>query len=622
MAAGRSLSAPRGSDPGSRHTRSVVLWSAFGVAVYLGIFQLPFLFPPTHPSSSESYAAGFRNNVSEVVILLASLCVLANSWWGPQSKTAPLTAPKIAASTFLWIAAIYVAVLSVVALIVSPASDYFNADAGYFIHVVNNVVFDGSKPYTGFEYAYGPLLLYPAVWLYRIVGWTGISAVACYFLFAICAMVAGLYFLFWLIRELYPRFPQNKWLFMVIGITTLHVNLGVNESYFRYLIPFVALVFLRRVETVASAYRPLARSLFLAAYLAICACVTMLISPDVGLAFAAGATAYSLIRARFDSGAYAISLCGPALGALTAVSFFGSGFFHSVGTFSAGYLNLVIVPYPLLVAYLIGVIALAPLAVGASLRSGTRDGAILAGYYVCGLALAPGALGHCDFGHVFFNGMGMILLAFRRLAICPARVQNSCIALLGVLLLCFQFVWLNAARHELLNASFDTATTFIPAQTRARLAKAIPYLDREGKKLRKLKPAIPLEFPPALAGAKIAAPWDLDRPTDALLRRNGARKPEFFNGFANVAAPEAEDVKIRALGDARWALTPPAEPQLLPSRAFLREWFLFPLSYRQVRSPYPVGDRTWDFLRSHFQDAGKIGRYTLWKRNAIPPAPE
>lgn len=588
--------------------RGRVAWCALAgaILVFWGVFYLPYSYPPQHPSSSPSYTAGFNNRISIAITILASLTVAGYLFFRRSPVRSGLlnteTPPdKIPFRDFSIVAAIYALVLTAISIIAALSPTYMMADARYFLHLISEIQFFGRHPYSDFDYAYGPALLYIPVWFYRAFAWTGITLEISYYFITNVMMLAGLFLLYWLINQLYAERRLNRWLFGAIGLGSLYLTLGANGTYTRFLFPFAALLFLRRLTNFWQ----------IIFYLALCQWIAASISPEIGAAFFAGSCVYALARG-FSS---TLLVLGPTLGLLIALFSFGSPFLYSIREFSSGALSWVIVPYPPMLGYLFCVIVLAPTAVVAVWRSGRHDRAVIAGYYFCGLALTPAALSRCDFVHLMFNGMGMILLASAQWRAYARQWQTAAIAALAVMLFAFLGMWLVVSRHELLNPTYEAVTALTPPGVLARIADGFPPLKRENQKLSRIVVHPVSSLPEQLKHEGVATPWQLDKWSDAFLAKWGTHRPEFYTDFINVATPEGGEVKSRALLKEQWAIVPRSPSTWLPDRATLSVRFLYPLTYKEERPPYSAAQTTLDVLRDNFHAVSQCGDYLIYKRN-------
>ena len=146
------------------------------------------------------------------------------------------------------------------------------------------------------------------------------------------------------------------------------------------------------------------------------------VSPELGVAFAVGASAYGLYRAYVLGWPWlSVSLAAAAgAGAFSLIS--GPAYFRTLGEFSKGGYNLILEPAPHIYMLLFCAVCLAPLAVTYAVRTETFErttsgiglphGAMFIGIFMAGLVMLAPALGRCDPLHVSFNGWGLFLLAF------------------------------------------------------------------------------------------------------------------------------------------------------------------------------------------------------------------
>ena len=61
----------------SKRLRVTALALTIGTLAAIGVFLLPLLFPPSHPSVSAAYTAGFNNRVAVVAAVLVAVLSFA-----------------------------------------------------------------------------------------------------------------------------------------------------------------------------------------------------------------------------------------------------------------------------------------------------------------------------------------------------------------------------------------------------------------------------------------------------------------------------------------------------------------------------------------------------------------
>ena len=254
----------------------------------------------------------------------------------------------------------------------------------------------GGHLYTGLEFPYGPLLLYPGVWLGRVVGMNG-----GYFGWLMALNVAGVLMAGYVVN----RLPLAGWVrwgwFGAFCLEQVNPLLGANYSLGKFMLPLAVLLW--GVSRRGWGWR--------AGALAAGHLLVVLVSPELGVGLAAGIVGWSVLAWWRGREAGALLACAaPVVGYGVFLALYGRGFLERLGHAAGGALNLIVEPLPHLLVFVAAVVWLAPMAVGIGFR---RDnGAVLGGVWLLGLGLLPGALGRCDPLHVLFNGFPFLLLSF------------------------------------------------------------------------------------------------------------------------------------------------------------------------------------------------------------------
>src|ERR1039457_4838142 len=118
---------------------------------------------PVSPTVSLSYAGGFNNHAAVVFFILGSL--LFAFLLPPRPNPAAEDRPLTRASLF-WALLVISVACAVRLKITVPGSTI--GEAPYFLDRLDHLS-RGLLPYRQFEFAYGPLMLYPEAWTARLL---------------------------------------------------------------------------------------------------------------------------------------------------------------------------------------------------------------------------------------------------------------------------------------------------------------------------------------------------------------------------------------------------------------------------------------------------------------------
>lgn len=358
------------------------------------IFYLPYVVP-ARPSVSLSYEFGYNNRAG---LLLTLLFAGVGALWLRQSSLftlRPEAATPMAPKTLYWgLAGTLVVCAAAWPLVNTPTPV---ADAGYLINRMQ-LLASGHKPYVDFEFAYGPFLLYPPVWIARLLH---LGIPPAYYLFWVFNELAGVLLLFQVIRQIDIPSRKRAAIFLLFcAASAAIVVLGaLSYTFVRFaLAPWLAFRICRAEVQGRSAFAGVALSYAL----------LLLISPEIAVSFGLGSLAWLVLRGRRSSVAWGLSWAATlaAMAAPTAIAVrahlfdtflsFGSGA-HDLPLYPAGDVLLFLVCLFLSVLHLVRQIA-------------NREHGASVYLILISLPLLAPALGCCDPLHVFYNGFGILLV--------------------------------------------------------------------------------------------------------------------------------------------------------------------------------------------------------------------
>lgn len=391
-----------------------VRWAAAAIATLalVGVFVVPwFVHVPILPISSDSQALGFSNRTAEIILVLSSLALAALALLsardsrGSSRTPVVLLAPcerrdRVSRGLFI---ALSVAVVAMVAIMATIYRIRLFGDSGYFLDRLMYVM-NGRHVYSEFEFAYGPLLLFPTYGVFRLLRGVGVGLYAAYYITTAGMHVLGLSMTAYALNRLrMPKASRNVVLAVVAGFSLCFIGLGQNYTAVRFLTPFVLMLWaLRQSEKhglVAVLLAPL-----------VAVGVSFAVSPEMGLVATAGlGTAYVVgaISGRRTWWLGAITTATAAAAGAVLYSLGGASMF---GAFSAGAVYFPILLSQGAVVYVVAVL-IAGWGVGATTTlSNLKSAAPQLGWLASSYVLVAAAFGRADFVHLFWNGLGLFLL--------------------------------------------------------------------------------------------------------------------------------------------------------------------------------------------------------------------
>ena len=567
--------------------------------------------------------AGFNNQISAIAAAAAASAMLF--WWWRFARRAPESgllafgtgSKQVPLRWFFIVAGIYVLILTPLALGAYSSPRYY-PDSDCILGMLDRAVLYHLKPYVDFEYLYGPILLYPFLLIHKLAPAIPIEAV--YYPVTIALMLIGLYFIYWVINELFPDSSPKTLIFLAAGFVGINYLLAAHETFARHFAVFAAIIGLAKMERFAAARSEPFRYSVILAYVALTSAVIYLISPELIFVYAAAVLCYAVASAYLQRSAKPLVFAiGPLAGFAFAVPLLGRNFFAPVAKFAGGQLDFVVVPNLAILAYLVALIVIAPIGVAALLRRKHPQFPVIGAFWAATVCLIVPALARCEWEHMAWDGMGAFLLAFAHLGSRPKRVQYRAVAVWVAIFAVYQAAWFVTFAGPVGHAVYTALTMFVSPQTVAtaagRAERMIPGLRRGVEMIARHEEEPVRELPAAAHGELISMPFLTDKVTAKTLQQAGSFDPEYHVGFCQGGTAEVEQMKIAAMAKRRWVLAwshfTPEELRIHP----IEISFLYPMRFPRRYQPFVQAKDLVEYLRSHYHVVQTIGAYDLWVRN-------
>lgn len=390
-------------------------------ATMAAVFVVPFRVGAGAPIVSTSYLVGYSNRAALWIVVLGALALSLARVLSPatgdhaRDVPGPRAYPSVRAAA-LGIAPCVIAILFVAVL---TSADLSYAEASYFMRRLECVV-AGEVPVRDFEYAYGPLLAYgPAA----LASWfKGAGALKWGYLAAMAgSSAAGLAMLALVVGTL-GMGARASAVFVLLAVVTTPLLMGLNDSLLRFIAPFAIVAAMYQAggsERLSARWRQVSVLVLASVGTGFC----LLISPDTGMACVIGVVTYQASRLRGEGPRALPALLGTvtAVGGTTCIfaAFGGGKYLAAPLAYAGGAFNLPVLPSPATAIYLASLLWVVSTEGALFLRG--RGSPVLVAFAALAMAFSPAALGRCDVAHLLLNGLGVYLLAFRRLAGLPGR---------------------------------------------------------------------------------------------------------------------------------------------------------------------------------------------------------
>lgn len=582
------------------------------------VFVLPF-FVPTPPAHtvSASDLAGFNNGTAVMSAVLLSVAMLVLAWWSNGGKEAVIrhepTFALLPKSLVGGVVAATAVLQSFAGWAILASHERNLGDAGYIIEQATVRADTARSLYTQIEFAYGPLLLLPEVWISRALG---CSVGVAYFVVLVVQSALGLLMLAYLVNALPIRADLRKVAFLCLAVAAVTPHFGLNYTLFRFASPLFVYWWATRT-----------RSPWLCAALLTAGVVLeLLISPELGFATAAGVVTFGSLRALQSGWRWLVTAVLPVVVLLGLLLTLGRPYLHMASMFTRGALNLPVGPYPHVLLLLVALIWLVPRTLGRWVDLRDQRSARLLGFYVSSVAFVPAALGRCDPLHVMFNGTGLWILAVMAFdkSTRPARIAWAvCLAFVvlwdhRVNERLFQFQDMVILRRGVLDR--------LSPRTHEALARVLahhnPYreylLSRDAAHDRPLNMEELRRF---VGDTPVVTPAEISPDVEAQLRQAHLYSPGFFAFWVDTMNDSTEQRIVKTVNSHEWMLLPASWQegflQLPRSTGFFQGLNLY---YKQ-RKPvlYCPGALFNENTQEHWRLVWSFGSYLLYKHTDHSP---
>lgn len=390
-------------------------------AACMAMFVIPWFFPRTQPVLGESYALGFNNRLAVVglcvVIIAAAVARLfcpnvaedarkTLGWFANDGWQALFNASKLE-YVILGLFCFFMTqfILWWDGILVIP----YWGEADYFLSRIDLVAL-GYQPYTDFHYLYGPLQLYCPLWLDRATaGIIGIEAAYTYFVVA--ETVLGCCCLFIFLKALSVAEWSKPWVLLLSLIIWLPLSMGLQYAPLRFTAVPCAIVMLQAAHRRSQSTIAGQAILFCASTIGLA--TALMLSPEMGIVFAASVTAFAGVLAMRRDWPGFVTCATSVTVVATVVQYLLPDYLRGLKAFAAGAMNFPIYPnlHNMLIAG-VATYALSKLAVAAIANPWATQAPLAAAIGGASALLLAPSLGRCDPGHVMINSLMLLLLMF------------------------------------------------------------------------------------------------------------------------------------------------------------------------------------------------------------------
>ena len=408
------------------------LFPIYAICGVFTVLYLPYRFPMP-PSVSFSYLFGYNNRVGVATLLLV---VAAGAFWtrGLSLRFERRDdSPLVPIATLLWsLSAVLLGCLVMYALaggLGGFSESGYEIDRGW-------LTLQGKVPYVDFEWPFGVALLYGPIALHYFLS---LGIAPAYYLFWSLNCLLGVCVLYLLINAIdYPS-SRKRSIFLLCCYAWLPsiTNMGTHYTLVRYCLPLYFIVIVqKRIER---------SNILLASVLVILFTVLLLsYSPEMAISFSLASASLLLLLTPRKWAVLASVLVG-LLTCLAAV-FWAAAKLHVLDTVRAsggGADSFPVVLSPHILLFFVALFVCACYAYQRFSGGRLKDNTI--GLILFGMPLLAAALGRCDPGHVFLNGLGIYIASLFYASRGDRTWRWSRLAFVLVLMLVswIQILWIN-----------------------------------------------------------------------------------------------------------------------------------------------------------------------------------
>lgn len=582
------------------------------VATCFGVFVLPFCFPPPYLAGiSVANVAGFNNKIAYIsAALISALVFLAalKGWWvKPQQPAEP--SGRLSRSIVLTTTAIFGISMTLVSWLVIRSHMRYFKDAGYFIEQISIHTDFGRKVYAQIDFPYGPFIFYGPVAVHSILSLFHVSLTWAYYITLIGEHIIGLLLVAYVIDNLPMLRKWKTLLFLYCALGAIQANLGLNYTFFRFIVPpaFLILASRRKQPWTVAAIFAAGESMSLA------------LSPEMGIAFAGASVAYAAYFIYREGWAWLPAVAAPFAAIAGFLLIIDRSYLLMLKLFAKGFNSFIVEPLPHVLIFLLALVWLVPLSLASFFRNHQPEAQRMGALYIFSLGLLPAALGSVDPGHIFFNGLVLFFLSAVAITSYRRPLQWIWVLSVGGIFVWQIFLNVNLWRfewyptleegifHSEPNGFKHAAVVFAKTRslTAAEQSLSFVYPDHSFN-INKLDEII--------GNSPIATPLEVPLYVEEELKRAGQYIPAYYS-FMFLYDATAEDRVITDLNESQWALLPKGTRiHWWEGPADTRFALGIQLPYRAKHDPYVIGDRFNENLLTHWQPYGQVGSYIIYRR--------
>ncbi|HEX9094207.1 MAG TPA: hypothetical protein VF902_09515 [Coriobacteriia bacterium] len=632
------------------------LYATFLAAGVLGIFVLPWYASfAVRPAVGDSYTLGFDNKVAIVGAVLAAAALFFTGVGatrgrsgGPGLWLARVPSDRRTNRAVVVVVGVLTALMAAALISAAWGQWQWDNDSQYFLDRMSYVL-NGNVPFVDMEFSYGLGLLYLPIAAFRVMRYFGTAMDSAYWITYWAVQVLGVVIVAYVTDHLDLKRAAKAMTFLALAVPwALNGMMGLNYTMLRFMTPVAAVLFFHARLSKREGRR--GAGPWLAMVLAVVlTLVCAFITPEAGIGVFMALTAYLGYLAVRRRGRWLIAVAAYAAIPVAYFATFGRAAFEQGIAMTGGAVNFPVVPGPpmlLLAAALFGGFTMLPGVMGRGPFA--ERPATLAIAAVAGVMVIP-AFGRADIIHVFWNGLGVTVLALAVFATRRPRVFWT--YALAFLLVSTWGTWLTFRHGQA--GRFSEHMLSSGRLTAAEQQTVVDILGPPaGNGFEQYQPYAkePVTYDDSvITSATPVAPFVMFRdPIGMRLAERGALASPYYRALAYTS--DQLEIQKRYMENATYVLmtndvvglaykqdgTPTTGEIPRSSSLYLDDgarkevdaqsygWALmYPSAYPYVRTPFEPGVALLEHIRPLFRPVGIVGPYTLLQRigaSGIPTA--
>jgi len=591
----------------------LILLSAFS------IFILPFYIQSLTTSVSASYDYQFNNIISIASVLIFLLIGFIVLYKYILYKIKPMhinqlftenTGTKIGYKNLIIVSAVP---LLIIIILFFFGAGYGFGETNYFLLRIDKL-HRGQLPFLDFEFSYGPLLIYLPKYIDDLFGIK--TSIIGYYVTYVLLTPLGLYFLLYVVNSFNIDKSKKTLIFYIVAISSLPITLGLNYTFFRFITPIVSIFIFNRIIH-AHINKSIVNQFILSVGIVIISLFNFIISPEIGIAIFIALESYLCFLIIFNKQFYLIcTLAGNLVLILVLSGLLNSNQILILKSFASGGNNWVVIPSLSILLYLVSFFTINIIL---SVEAFSKKFPFIPfALVVFNCIMLCGAFGRCDPAHIFYNGLGTLIVMWAFLSYIQSRyLKLFNIVFIFTFTIAVNAIGLDLMKNQYVNLIINYAYNHNGFGMLKKTGKSFHILNFVNKFIYYNIPRVYIDFNLLKKYKIIAVPFDTDKNLYIFLLNNNLYQPEYYTGpFLNVYTPNQINTKLNTLQDSnhkymiisKYILSHKRSDNFVHNqdRKFISLLFCYPYRYNQVKFSKDMYEPVFRYIQANYRVVTKV----------------